>query len=85
MSTSLGASLEKHLNQYFDSHKNDLPASGLYDRIIHEVERPLIIKSLKLVKGYQLKAAELLGINRNTLRKKIMYLDIDVGNSNVNI
>jgi two-component system nitrogen regulation response regulator GlnG len=85
VSTSLGASVEKHLNQYFDSHKNDLPASGLYDRIIHEVERPLIIKTLKLVKGNQLKAAELLGINRNTLRKKIMYLDIDVGNSNVNI
>ncbi len=85
VSTSLGASVEKHLNQYFDSHKNDLPAAGLYDRIIHEVERPLIIKTLKLVKGNQLKAAELLGINRNTLRKKIMYLDIDVGNSNVNI
>ena len=85
VSTSLGASVEKHLNQYFDSHKNDLPAAGLYDRIIHEVERPLIIKTLKLVKGNQLKAAELLGINRNTLRKKIMYLDIDLGNSNVNI
>ena len=85
VSTSLGASVEKHLNQYFDSHKNNLPAAGLYDRIIHEVERPLIIKTLKLVKGNQLKAAELLGINRNTLRKKIMYLDIDVGNSNVNI
>ena len=85
VSTSLGASVEKHLNQYFDSHKNDLPAAGLYDRIIHEVERPLIIKTLKLVKGNQLKASKLLGINRNTLRKKIMYLDIDVGNSNVNI
>ena len=85
VNTSLGASVEKHLNQYFDSHKNDLPAAGLYDRIIHEVERPLIIKTLKLVKGNQLKAAELLGINRNTLRKKIMYLDIDLGNSNVNI
>ena len=85
VSTSLGASVEKHLNQYFDSHKNNLPAAGLYDRIIHEVERPLIIKTLKLVKGNQLKAAELLGINRNTLRKKIMYLDIDLGNSNVNI
>jgi len=85
VNTSLGASVEKHLNQYFDSHKNDLPAAGLYDRIIHEVERPLITKTLKLVKGNQLKAAKLLGINRNTLRKKIMYLDIDIGNSNVNI
>lgn len=82
---SLGASVEKHLNQYFDSHKNQLPASGLYDRVIHEVERPLIIKTLKLVKGNQLKAAELLGINRNTLRKKIIYLDIQLGNNDANI
>jgi two-component system nitrogen regulation response regulator GlnG len=78
-SASLGASVEKHLNQYFDTHKNELPANGLYDRIIHEVERPLIIKTLKLVKGNQLKASELLGINRNTLRKKIIYLDIQLG------
>ena len=85
MNNSLCASVEKHLNQYFDLHKNELPANGLYDRIIHEVERPLIIKTLKLVRGNQLKASELLGINRNTLRKKIIYLDIDLGNSNVKI
>ncbi|PPR16802.1 MAG: Nitrogen assimilation regulatory protein [Alphaproteobacteria bacterium MarineAlpha9_Bin3] len=78
-SASLGASVEKHLNQYFDSHKNELPANGLYDRIVHEVERPLIVKTLNLVRGNQLKAAELLGINRNTLRKKIIYLDIQLG------
>ena len=80
-SISLGASVEKHLNQYFESHKNELPANGLYDRIVHEVERPLIIKTLNLVKGNQLKAAELLGINRNTLRKKIIYLDIQLGSN----
>ena len=85
VNNSLCASVEKHLNQYFDLHKNDLPANGLYDRIIHEVERPLIIKTLKFVRGNQLKASELLGINRNTLRKKIIYLDIDLGNSNVKI
>ena len=83
LNSSLGASVEKHLNQYFELHKNELPANGLYDRIIHEVERPLIIKTLKLVKGNQLKASELLGINRNTLRKKIIYLDINIGSSNV--
>ena len=77
-SVSLGASVEKHLKQYFDSHKNSLPATGLYDRIVREVERPLIIKTLDLVGGNQLKAAELLGINRNTLRKKIIYLDIQL-------
>ena len=78
-SISLGASVEKHLIQYFDLHKNSLPATGLYDRVIREVERPLIIKTLNLVNGNQLKASELLGINRNTLRKKIIYLDIQMG------
>jgi len=77
-SISLGASVEKHLTQYFDLHKNSLPATGLYDRVIREVERPLIIKTLNLVNGNQLKASELLGINRNTLRKKIIYLDIQM-------
>ncbi len=76
---SLGASVEKHLKQYFDSHKSSLPAAGLYDRVIREVERPLIIKTLDLVNGNQVKASELLGINRNTLRKKIIYLDIQIG------
>ena len=84
VSNSLGASVERHLKQYFDSHKNELPANGLYDRIIHEVERPLIIKTLNIVNGNQLKASELLGINRNTLRKKIIYLDIQLGNNNAN-
>ena len=41
----------------------------------------LIIKTLNLVRGNQLKAAELLGINRNTLRKKIIYLDIQLGSN----
>ena len=56
---SLPIHLTLRLNQYFDTHKNELPANGLYDRIVHEVERPLIIKTLNLVKGNQLKAAEL--------------------------
>ena len=54
------------------------PASGLYDRVLREVERPLITLSLTATRGNQIRAAELLGLNRNTLRKKIRELDIPV-------
>ena len=64
------------MSHYFDLHKSSYPPPGLYNRVIHEVERPLILKTLAITKGNQIKAADLLGINRNTLRKKINYLDI---------
>jgi two-component system nitrogen regulation response regulator GlnG len=75
---SLGAAVERHLREYFDAHDDGLPASGLYDRVVREVERPLIELSLSATKGNQLRAAKLLGLNRNTLRKKIRELEIDV-------
>ncbi|WP_119165479.1 nitrogen regulation protein NR(I) [Algihabitans albus] len=75
---SLGESVERHLRDYFAAHKNELPASGLYERILREVERPLIELTLAATRGNQLKAAGLLGLNRNTLRKKIRDLDIEV-------
>jgi len=46
--------------------------------VLREVERPLISLSLEATRGNQLKAARLLGLNRNTLRKKIRKLDIRV-------
>ncbi len=75
---SLGAAAERHLKDYFAAHRDGLPAGGLYDRVLHEVERPLIALSLAATKGNQLRAARLLGLNRNTLRKKIRELDIQV-------
>jgi len=77
-SESLGETVERHLRDYFRAHGEALPASGLHDRILREVERPLITLSLSATKGNQIKAAEILGINRNTLRKKIRELDIEV-------
>jgi len=74
----LSASVEAHLKHYFSLHTGALPPPGLYDKIIREVERPLIILSLQATGGNQLKTADLLGINRNTLRKKIRELDIEV-------
>jgi len=75
---SLGAAVERHLRDYFDAHEGGLPAAGLYDRVVREVERPLIELSLSATKGNQLRAAKLLGLNRNTLRKKIRDLEIEV-------
>jgi two-component system nitrogen regulation response regulator GlnG len=74
----LSQAVERHLRGYFAAHKEGLPASGLYDRILREVERPLITLSLSATRGNQIRAAELLGLNRNTLRKKIRELEIHV-------
>ena len=75
---SLSEAIERHLKSYFDAHEGALPASGLYDRVLHEMERPLIQLSLSATRGNQVKTAQLLGLNRNTLRKKIRELDIKV-------
>ncbi len=60
-----------YLAQYFVGFGDGLPPPGLFDRVMAEVERPLLKAALAAVKGNQLKAAALLGINRNTLRKKL--------------
>jgi len=75
---SIGAAVEWHLKRYFDAHADELPPAGIYDRLLREVERPLIELCLNATRGNQLRAAELLGLNRNTLRKKIRELDIRV-------
>ena len=75
---NLGAAVERHLSKYFAAHSGYLPPTGLYDRILREIERPLISLSLDATNGNQIKAADLLGVNRNTLRKKIRELDIQV-------
>ena len=74
----LGASVGGHLRRYFDLHGDVLPPPGLYGRILREVEGPLIEIALDATGGNQAKCADLLGINRNTLRKKITELGIQV-------
>ncbi|WP_333714104.1 sigma-54 dependent transcriptional regulator [Yoonia sp.] len=74
----LSSSVYKHLRRYFDLHGGVLPPPGLYNRILKEVEAPLIEIALDATGGNQAKCADLLGINRNTLRKKITDLDIRV-------
>lgn len=77
-SEKLSASVMRHLRRYFDLHGNVLPPPGLHTRILREVEAPLIEIALEATGGNQAKCADLLGINRNTLRKKITELDIRV-------
>jgi two-component system nitrogen regulation response regulator GlnG len=74
----LSASVDRHLRRYFDLHGGALPPAGLYGRILREIEAPLIEIALDATGGNQAKCADLLGINRNTLRKKITDLDIRV-------
>ncbi|MET0271143.1 MAG: sigma 54-interacting transcriptional regulator, partial [Sphingomonas sp.] len=68
---ALATAVEAHLAAYFSGFGRDLPPDGLYERILGEVERPLLEMSLAAARGNQLRAARLLGINRNTLRKKL--------------
>jgi len=75
---NLAVAVHRHLSRYFDAHRGELPSPGLYDRVLKELEEPLITLSLLATKGNQIRTAKMLGINRNTLRKKIKELDIDV-------
>jgi two-component system nitrogen regulation response regulator GlnG len=75
----LSAAVERHLNDYFAGYKGGaLPPPGLYHRVLREVEGPLIGAALAATRGNQIRAAELLGVNRNTLRKKVRDLDLQV-------
>ena len=75
---SLSSAVASHIQRYFDLHGEMLPPPGLYARILPEIEAPLLRIALESVGGNQAKCAELLGINRNTLRKKMTLLDIEV-------
>jgi two-component system nitrogen regulation response regulator GlnG len=73
---TLASAMEHHLAELFNAHGAGLPPPGLYHRILREIEYPVISAALSATRGNQIKAAELLGLNRNTLRKKVRDLDI---------
>jgi two-component system nitrogen regulation response regulator GlnG len=75
---TLSTVVEKYLTRHFADLNGRLPQPGLYDRVLRDVERPLISMCLGATRGNQIKAAEILGVNRNTLRAKIRSLDIPV-------
>ncbi|MEX0956353.1 MAG: nitrogen regulation protein NR(I) [Rhizobiaceae bacterium] len=75
---SIGQAVEHFLQGYFSGFGTELPPPGLYQRILAEVEYPLVLASMTATRGNQIRAAELLGLNRNTLRKKIRELGVNV-------
>ena len=74
----LSEAVERHLADYFMGFGNELPPTGLYGRILKKIELPLITAALVATRGNQIRAADLLGLNRNTLRKKIRDLGIKI-------
>jgi len=75
---NLSAAVEQYLAQYFAGFSDGMPPPGLYHRILKEIEVPLLSAALAATRGNQIRAADLLGLNRNTLRKKIRDLDIQM-------
>ncbi len=73
---TLEALIERGLAGEFVAGPDGLPRQGLYDRVLEQMERPLITMTLSATRGNQVRAAEILGLNRNTLRKKIQDLGI---------
>jgi two-component system nitrogen regulation response regulator GlnG len=72
----LAGAMERYLGAVFKAHGDNLPPPGLYHRVLREIEAPLFTAALAATRGNQIKAAEILGLNRNTLRKKVRNLDI---------
>lgn len=68
---SINDFLSAHLREYFRIHNGDMPESGLYSLIMSEVEKTLLSETMKYTNKTQAKAAKILGISRNTLRKKL--------------
>ena len=70
--------VERHIRQFLAAYRDGIAPADMYDRVLAEVERPLIQMTLAATRGNQIKAAAMLGLNRNTLRKKIRDLEIPV-------
>src|SRR5690606_31382998 len=75
---TISQAVEIQLQRYFAGFAGELPPPGLYQRVLAEVEYPLVLGAMTATRGNQIKAAELLGLNRNTLRKKIRELGVNV-------
>ena len=74
----LQAAVSSFTRRYLESHGDETPLDNLYQTVLHEIEKPLVTLTLRALRGNQIQAAKVLGLNRNTLRKKIRELDIEV-------
>ena len=69
-SNDIGRSVEKSLDEYFRRMEGETP-TGVYDMVIGHVERALLVSIMDRANGNQTQAADMLGMNRNTLRSKL--------------
>lgn len=77
---ALAQSIADHLEDYFKACTTPsgvIQADGLYRVVVREVERPLLQKALEMTHGNQTRAATLLGMHRNTFRKKMVELGLE--------
>ena len=74
-SNEIGKSVERSLDEYFRRLDGE-PPHGIYDMVIAHVERALLSSMLERSNGNQTQAAEMLGLNRNTLRAKLAKYDL---------
>ena len=74
----LTRAVERHIRKVLAAYRDGMAPTDIYEQVLAEVERPLIQMTLAATRGNQIKAAAMLGLNRNTLRKKIRDLDIPV-------
>ena len=75
---NIDAFLKKYTNKYFKNFDESLDINNLYDSFVSKIEKPLIESTLQLFRGNQIKASKCLGLNRNTLRKKIKLHKINI-------
>jgi Fis family transcriptional regulator len=73
---NLSNDIDTLLDQYFTDLSGENP-NGVYDMVVHSVEKPLLLYIMNLAEGNQSKAADILGLNRNTLRKKLKQHKIE--------
>lgn len=69
--STIDETIVRSLEKYFRDLDGQMP-SGIYDMVIQAVERPLLEVVMRQADGNQVRASEMLGINRNTLRKKLV-------------
>jgi len=76
MKKNLPDNIDTLLDQYFNDLGGDQP-STIYEMVINTVEKPLLIYIMNKTEGNQSKAAKMLGLNRNTLRKKLKQYNLE--------
>ena len=72
----LSSTVRKVMRQYFKDLDGE-KCSGIYDMVVQAVEKPMLEVVMNQAQGNQTRAAQLLGLNRNTLRKKLKQHDLD--------